>query len=155
MEIGVKKYFTINGIKDNEIVKESNIEKIISVLEKILGNAVYVNISDDTRYYLENESYITYKDYILDESENKNNRMFTCCERKLLSKFFKMKVNDTEIKIVTTKLPCLLCKRTINIIEKRTKFRISVVCGESELSKEMVQEMDSIASNILSISSKK
>ena len=149
MKIGDIKYFTINGIKDKKIAKESNLEKIINVLRELLGNAIYVGVSDETRYYLGDGKFITYKDYTQVKKENKNNRMFTCCEKKLLSEIFNMEINDTEIKLVITKLPCPLCKRAIDVIKKENEFIVSVECGESELPEESIREMDVVATNIL------
>ncbi|KJQ61116.1 hypothetical protein [Streptococcus oralis] len=110
------KYITVNGIEPEEIKKESNLSKFIECLKELLGenNVKYVKISDNTQYHMPNGDCILYRQY--DKLGENCNRMFTCCERKLLSKIdSKMKEFTTKKVIIlpVTKYPCELCQRTL------------------------------------------
>lgn len=117
-------YFTINGINDSTPPTGSNLDSIIKCLESILNSNTnqkfeYVPISDNTRYYSADQKYITYKDFKDFNSQDKNkcNRMFTCCEKKLIAKLFNLKPNiNKAIEIITSKPPCALCQRAFNAI---------------------------------------
>ncbi len=122
-----KKYFTINGIEDEGNNIDPNLEKTITIIKKLLKNQttlfdelMYVGISDDTRYYLPSKGNITYKDFKAlkklegDEKLKEYNRMFTCCERKLLAKV----LNSTEqIRLTIVKAPCRFCQREIDTFD--------------------------------------
>lgn len=86
-------YITVNGLNDEDIKatitsigNTSNKQKVVTILVELLGgeNIEYVPITKETKYYLKYGKDITYGQF--EESKSRENRMFTCCERKLISK---------------------------------------------------------------------
>lgn len=132
-------YITVNGCLDSQINKNSNLYKMISVLKALLANSSlsvkYIGISDQTQYHFGNAS-ITYKQFIVEmeklgkKCENKKdlNRMFTCCERKLIAHLDILGVSKVDI--VTTKYPCYMCERTIKAKNKSRGFSIKVISAK-------------------------
>lgn len=138
-------YFTINRINDSTPTTGSNLDSLIKCLESILNSNTnqkfeYVPIPDNTRYYSADQKYITYKDF-KDFKATKNsqdindcNRMFTCCEKKLIAKLFNLKPNiNKTIEIITSKPPCALCQRAFNAIiaDDKCEYVIYPKYGES------------------------
>lgn len=147
-------YMTLNGVRDKDIevngADSSNLQKVVNVLAKLLGgNVEYVSISPDTRYYVNPDLYINYSQYA-DSKENLN-RMFTCCERKLIAKMFSQKfVADEKIELLVTKYPCQICSRTIDFVNQKegAKLKIEIIDPlepESNLSEQDIEEMDKCA----------
>lgn len=133
------KYITVNGIEPEEIKKESNLSKFIECLKELSGekNVKYVKISGNTKYHMPNGNcilYCQYTDYCQHTDSGENyNRMFTCCERKLLSKIdSKMKEITTKVDIIlpVTKYPCKLCQRSLVSVnnDKKIKYKIKIKC---------------------------
>lgn len=124
-------YMTLNGVKDTdiEVNKENgcNLQKVVNILAELLeGDVEYVSISPDTRYYVNPELYINYSQFEnysqFKKSSEDFNRMFTCCERKLIAKMFSPECRDEgEIKLLISKYPCVICSRTIEIVNKEKK----------------------------------
>lgn len=124
-------YMTLNGVKDTdiEVNKEngSNLQKVVNILAELLeGDVEYVSISPDTRYYVNPELYINYSQFEnysqFKKSSEDFNRMFTCCERKLIAKMFSPEcIDEGEIKLLISKYPCVICSRTIEIVNKEKK----------------------------------
>ena len=129
-------YMTLNGVKDTdiEVNKEngSNLQKVVNILAELLeGDVEYVSISPDTRYYVNPELYINYSQFEnysqFKKSSEDFNRMFTCCERKLIAKMFSPEcIDEGEIKLLISKYPCVICSRTIEIVNK-VKKRIEII----------------------------
>ena len=147
-------YMTLNGVSDGNIkvngADSSNLQKVVNVLAELLGGDVeYVSISPDTRYYVNPDLYINYSQYA-DSKENLN-RMFTCCERKLIAKMFSQKfVADEKIELLVTKYPCQICSRTIDFVNQKegAKLKIEIIDPlepESNLSEQDIEEMDKCA----------
>ena len=118
MSFNNKKYISINGLDayEKSQKKYENRKKIISLITDIIENEniKYVEISDETRYYLKesddkatskvNNNFIDYRmyeAYINSNKVNKNNRMFTCCERKLIAEALKENKNENRKKIIS------------------------------------------------------
>ena len=118
MSFNNKKYISINGLDTYEKSqkKYENRKKMISLITDIIENEniKYVEISDETRYYLKesddkatskvNNNFIDYRmyeAYIDSNKVNKNNRMFTCCERKLIAEALKENKNENRKKIIS------------------------------------------------------
>lgn len=156
MTIHHMNYFTVNGINDKPSVG-SNLEHLIDCFKSILkgngdgSNFEYVSISDDTRYYLSDGISITYKDFKDFEHKPANyNRMFTCCERKLIAKILDLAPKGVNnIEIVTSKPPCALCQRAFNIISsnKEYKYNIYPKYGES-WAQLPIEEYDNFANQV-------
>ena len=159
MVVDNRKYITINGVKDESLTdhphKQKNGESGLSHLKvafkELLGkkSTYYVGISDLTRYYTENLEYITYKEFKENKDLNNLNRMFTCCEKKLFAKLSELSPNDKKITLTITRPPCPLCKRAIEALREDNKYELIIKCGESELTKEKLDEMDNVAKKIL------
>ena len=111
MKIGSDNYMTFNGIENTSLQCDSNRNKLINILNKLVSNLTYVPISNDVRYYTEDNEFITYQQFIDEEPKACMNRMFTCCERKLLAKFIELKKDKVELAV--TMSPCEFCKRAI------------------------------------------
>lgn len=150
------KYITVNGIEPKTIKKESSLSKFIECLKELLveNNVEYVKISDNTQYHRPIGKPISYRQY-RDSGENCN-RMFTCCERKLLSKI------DSEMKEITTKeviilpvtkYPCKLCQRTLVSVNNNKEFihKIKIKCPRRTnkgLKRFYITKMDECAKRI-------
>lgn len=111
MKIDKANYITFNGIDENNNKKS---EYIFTILKNLVGNLHYVKISDETRYYTSNNKYITFEQYKSANPKASMNRMFTCCERKLLAKFIELKKDKVELAV--TRTPCIFCERAINLL---------------------------------------
>lgn len=147
MTVNKTTYFSINGINDSTPTAGSNLDSVIKCLESILNSNTnqkfeYVPIPDNTRYYSADQKYITYKDFkdfkdtknSQDKNLNDCNRMFTCCEKKLIAKLFNLNLDINEaIEIITSKPPCALCQRAFNAIiaDDKCKYVIYPKYGEA------------------------
>ena len=147
-----KRYISINGVKDDEIDPNSNKAATIEVLKNLLAEESeiieYVSISDDTKYYFKESNccYISYKEFKLEKLHKKYNRMFSCCERKLLSKIRENSTgNNLRAELLITKKPCQICKREIDI-DGRIEIKSSST--EDSLSEEKLRKMDICAKKI-------
>lgn len=111
MKIGSDNYMTFNGIENPSLQCEYKRNKIINILNKLVSNLTYVPISNDVRYYTEDNEFITYQQFIDKKPKADMNRMFTCCERKLLAKFIEF--GKDKVELAVTMSPCEFCKRAI------------------------------------------
>lgn len=150
-------YMTLNGVKDENIkvngADSSNLQKVVNILAELLDEDVeYVSITPDTRYYVNPDLYINYSQYS-DSNENLN-RMFTCCERKLIAKMFTLELGDDEgIELFVTKYPCQICSRVIDFVNNKedAKLKIEIIdplVPESNLTEQDIEEMDKCAEMI-------
>ncbi len=157
MTIHNTNYFTVNGLNDTPS-PGSNLEHFIDCLKSILkgngngSNFEYVSISDDTRYYLSKGISITYRNF--KKSTNKPtdyNRMFTCCERKLIAKILDLAPKGVKnIDIVTSKPPCAICQKAFNSImsNRKCKYNICPKFGES-WAQLPIEEYDKFANQLV------
>lgn len=149
IEFNGKKYITVNGV-DLKRGKDKILKEFKGVLESRFNSKdiEIVNISDDVRYYFNGQQeYINYVSFLDYDADNKYNRMFTCCERKLFAKIREVEGTELDnikspetIKLATTKYPCEMCEREIKLCKK-----ISVSCLEVKL----IEKYDKIAKEIL------
>lgn len=159
MKIGSDNYMTFNGIENTSLQCDSNRNKLINILNKLVSNLTYVPISNDVRYYTEDNEFITYQQFIDEEPKACMNRMFTCCERKLLAKFIELEKNMVELAV--TRTPCIFCERTINLLnhcseEDRIKIKTTKSnTVESGFDPLRVIEYDNFAKEILAKIEKK
>ena len=137
------------------LMKKNNYKSgcIFNILKNLVGNLHYVKISDETRYYTSNNKYITFEQYKSANPKASMNRMFTCCERKLLEKFIELEKDKVELAV--TRTPCILCERAINLlnhcsVEDRIKIKTSKSNKvENDLDPLKVIEYDDFAKEIL------
>ena len=152
------KYITINGLNDEAIKatittnkNTSNKQKVVSILVELLGdeNIEYVSIAKKTKYYLKYGKDITYEQF--KKSNIRENRMFTCCERKLISKIGSIGLGKIKtVKMPVTKYPCELCSRAIRITNRKKtgNFKIEIKSPKKDnrgLSKQDINKMDECA----------
>lgn len=148
------KYITVNGIEPKEIKKESNLSIFIECLKELLGekNVEYVKISNNTKYHMPNGDCISYFQYT--QSGENCNRMFTCCERKLLSKIDSEGQSTTKKDLIlpVTKYPCELCQRSIISLNNDKKFifkiKIKSPPETTDKLKYFISDMDLLAKSI-------
>lgn len=137
--VGKKKYFSINGLDSN---KHNRIREVIS---EFLKEHHAVVIPDGVRFYLDDEKeFITYKQFKEKSVDKKENRMFTCCERKL---FAQMRIENrlnNNVKIIVTSQPCEYCSREINFIQENYNKLLDVIYPREEY----VSRHDQIAREI-------
>ena len=151
MKIDNTNYMTFNGIDKNNNNNKSGY--IFDILKKLVENLCYVEISDETRYYTSNNKYITLEQYKSANPKASMNRMFTCCERKLLAKFIELKKDKVELAV--TRTPCIFCERAINLlnhcsVEDRIKIKTSKSNKvENDFDPLKVIEYDDFAKEIL------
>lgn len=111
MKVEQKIYMTFNGIEKSSLQCNSNRNELIKIFKTLVSNLNYVIISNDVRYYTEDNEFITYQQFMAEEPEASMNRMFTCCERKLLAKFIEF--GKDKVELAVTMSPCEFCKRAI------------------------------------------
>ena len=135
--VGKRKYFSINGLDGQKF------NRIREVISGFLEGYRAVEISDGVRYYLDDEKeYITYKQS--KEKRVKENRMFTCCERKLFAQMrIESKLNN-DVEIIVTSHPCEYCLREINFINENYNKILNVIYPREEY----VSRHDQIAREI-------
>lgn len=152
-----EKYFSINGLDNDNEKPSSNKCKTIAILEDLLKKETkystieYVRILDGTRYYFNKQSncYISYKEFKDKVSDKKYNRMFTCCERKLIAKI-REKTDEEQFEVVLniTKQPCELCKREIELVNAESRNpNIEINKDEKEFEVK-IEDMDAYARDI-------
>ena len=153
MKIDNANYMTFNGIEKPSLQCDPKRNKIINILNKLVSTLTYVPISNDVRYYTEDNEFITYQQFIDEEPKAKMNRMFTCCERKLLAKFIKLKKDMVELAVTIP--PCVFCERAINLLnhcseEDRIKIKTTKSnTVEGGMNPLKVIECDNFAKEIL------
>lgn len=148
--VNESKYYSINGLDGDDY------DSIHRIFEKLrCQNYRSVFISNGVRYFLPDEiEYITYKQFFENKTPSKENRMFTCCERKLFAEIRRQKNIDHDIKIVVSSPPCVYCSREIRNIEKNYKNKIEKVYqknGDLEKespNKQIVLQQDKVAEKI-------
>lgn len=148
--IGESEYYTINGLDEE---KFTELKRVFNQL--FIKNEKYVSVSDGVRYFLPDKiEFITYKQFVNDEHQYQENRMFTCCERKLFAEIRRQKKFDNDIQIIVTNQPCVYCLREIQNIEKNyNKTRIITNPEDANNNKttpenEIVARHDQIAEEI-------
>lgn len=154
-------YITVNGLNDEDIKatitsigNTSNKQKVVTILVELLGgeNIEYVPITKETKYYLKYGKDITYGQF--EESKSRENRMFTCCERKLISKIDSIGLEKKiTVKLPVTKYPCELCSRAIKITNRKKtgNFKIKIKSPKKDnrgLNKQDINKMDECAKMI-------
>lgn len=134
------------------------------VLRKILGPAYkVVDLNSDVRYYYTKRSYITYGNYsdckndkyFLDKNKVENvNKMFSCCERKLLTKLYGKKCNGYTIYV--KKKVCGMCQKAIKHFDEVQNCKGKIMYPENSTSdrcrKSSDEELNEIAIKIKEIS---
>lgn len=138
-----KKYYSINGIDDND-----QFNRIHEVFKQLLGSEYEgVKIFDGVRYYLnDKKEFITYKHFKKERIDKKENRMFTCCERKLFAKMRKEKKFEP-VKLIVTSRPCEYCSREIHYIQINYNKILNLIYPQSE----HIFQHDKIANKIWDI----
>ena len=123
-----EKYYSINGIDDTE--KFNSIHKVFEQL--LQPEYEGVKIFDGVRYYLDDKKeFITYKHFKQEGIDKKENRMFTCCERKLFAKMRKKKKFKLA-KLIVTSPPCEYCSREIHYIQKNYNKILKLIYPQPE-----------------------
>lgn len=173
------KYIAINGLDTKQKSR-----KIIDIINELSTpeKYEYVKIPLETKYFLNKhtslspklKNNITYGEFnkykahlrkkdIPPKEINVNNRMFTCCERKLISYIINIiettgvnKGNIPALKLTITMKPCSLCKRTINIISQENKFNLTMIHSDksSDLPNNQIKKYDDFAIEIIEYDNK-
>lgn len=113
MHCNARKYAALSGSKNSNI--------LLIDLERILGpEYTVVDLNPDVRYYHTKDAYITYNQYCkwrdevkFDESRLEEvKRMFSCCERKLLTELYGRE--NYRYTIYVKKKVCNMCNRALN-----------------------------------------
>lgn len=153
MKVEQKIYMTFNGIENTILQCNSNRNKLINILNELVSNLTYVPISNDVRYYTEDNEFITYQQFFDEKPKADMNRMFTCCERKLLAKFIELKKDKVELAV--TRTPCEFCKRAIkslnnDIEDNKIKIKTAKLQELENVPEDLdIDKYDNFAKNIL------
>lgn len=153
MKIGSDNYMTFNGIENPSLQCDYKRNKIINILNKLVSNLTYVPISNDVRYYTEDNEFITYQQFIDEEPKADMNRMFTCCERKLLAKFIEF--GKDKVELAVTRSPCEFCKRAIkslnnDVEDDKIKIKTAKLQELENVPEDLdIDKYDNFAKNIL------
>ena len=145
MEIDKKIYITVNGIEGNGL----KLQTLKDLFAKLVRNSEYVSITDETRYFTGKNNIITYKQFKEAKPEKRKNRMFTCCERKLIAK--SIMINRGKVELTVTRSPCIFCQRelnSVNLCNRNIKVR-SVDSNENQIDEKLIKDFDDYAEEIL------
>lgn len=148
MKIGEDIYITVNGI-EGKPVKGSNLQTLQNIFSQLVPNSKYVSITDETRYFTGKNNIITYKQFSDAKPEKSKNRMFTCCERKLIAKY--LEIDGGKVELTVTRSPCIFCQRelnSVNLCKERIEVR-SVDSSESNIDEKLIKDFDDYAEEIL------
>lgn len=148
MKIGEDIYITVNGI-EGKPVKGSNLQTLQNIFSQFVPNSKYVSITDETRYFTGKNNIITYKQFSDEKPEKSKNRMFTCCERKLIAKY--LEIDGGKVELTVTRSPCIFCQRelnSVNLCKERIEVR-SVDSSESNIDEKLIKDFDDYAEEIL------
>ena len=128
--------------------RKERYKRHVSLLKNILGGSWTVVDSDDgVKYYYGRGRQITAKEYINHQfptDKTPGNRMFSCCERKLSTKFRRGCEHVFYIKYE----PCKLCRRMIKEENKNRAYIIqNVFCAEGlrDISSDDLKKYDASA----------
>ncbi len=95
-----------------------------------------IKISPYVRYYYTSSRYITYEDFI--DWRNRYScddsylRMFSCCERKLLTVCYESnKCKNQDCLIYVTLTPCQMCVRAINKVDEELGLKVKIRCSKA------------------------
>lgn len=155
LTIGNKNFFTFNGVNDNKLDSNSYIMKAIEIIKDLVqdDSYQYMSVNNDCRYYIKKRKYITYhcfKNFGSIQKKTYYNRMFTCCERKLLvSVHNSEEQNVNNPQLFVTKCPCKLCERAIKANKVvRTCCLEKTEARNIRFIRKRIKQMDKIARNI-------
>ena len=178
-----EKFIAINGLDTDSINTDNKYEKIIRIIQELAKPAEFksIQITDEVKYYLDptieieytrnNITYKMFKNYkknynnqanvnhkkISDENKdnifNDKNRMFTCCERKLIDNLIEESTENEypNIELIITMEPCPLYNRTIEFLKRENKLELKIRHSEknSNLPIDIIKEYDDFAIEIL------
>lgn len=178
-----EKFIAINGLDADSINTDNKHDKIIRIIQELSKPTEFksIQITDEVKYYLDptieseytrnNITYKMFKNYkknynnqgnvnhkkISDENKdnifNDKNRMFTCCERKLIDNIIEENTENEypNIELIVTMEPCPLCIRTIEFVKRENKLELKIRHSEktSKLSIDIIEEYDDFAIEIL------
>lgn len=148
MKIGEDIYITVNGI-EGKPVKGSNLQTLQCIFSQLVPYSKYVSITDETRYFTGKNNIITYKQFSDAKPEKSKNRMFTCCERKLIAKY--LEIDGGKVELTVTRSPCIFCQRelnSVNLCKESIEVR-SVDSSESNIDEKLIKDFDDYAEEIL------
>lgn len=148
MKIGEDIYITVNGI-EGKPVKGSNLQTLQNIFSQLVPNSKYVSITDETRYFTGKNNIITFKQFSDAKPEKSKNRMFTCCERKLIAKY--LEIDGGKVELTVTRSPCIFCQRelnSVNLCKESIEVR-SVDSSESNIDEKLIKDFDDYAEEIL------
>lgn len=148
MKIGEDIYITVNGI-EGKPVKGSNLQTLQNIFSQLVPKSKYVSITDETRYFTGKNNIITYKQFSDAKPEKSKNRMFTCCERKLIAKY--LEIDGGKVELTVTRSPCIFCQRelnSVNLCKESIEVR-SVDSSESNIDEKLIKDFDDYAEEIL------
>lgn len=178
-----EKFIAINGLDTDSVNTDNKYEKIIRIIQELAKPAEFksIQITDEVKYYLDptieikytrnNITYKMFKNYkknynnqgnvnhkkISDENKdnifNDKNRMFTCCERKLIDNIIEESTENEypNIELIITMEPCPLCIRTIEYLKRENKHELKIHHSQkkSKLSIDTIKKYDDFAIEIL------
>lgn len=111
MKLDGNSYASLSGISTKHIYPD-----VLANLKKFFYDVI-ISV-DNTKYYYDKTKYISYEDYVKFPALNNtnNNRMFSCCERKILAYLEDNNLNiDPKTKIYVRFNPCYMCDRALSI----------------------------------------
>lgn len=146
MNYDKKSYFSLSGIDKSPV----NVAFNIFFEKNYFNKYKKIDLTENTRYYFNySNEYIKYKNYKGSIYQKKcNNRMFSCCEQKLI--YHTINLTESQLCIFVKYSPCLLCNRIISNVESFEKKMVRIGYGEERdgLSLSSITEYDDIAQKL-------
>ena len=98
------------------------------------------------RYYINTKNYITnaeYRIWVKKSSQKENNRMFSCCERRLLTVLYNETYRCPFVRLFVRFEPCELCLRALRASEIPQVLVLYV--QDYTINRRLLKEMDDTA----------
>lgn len=145
MSINEKEYVSLSGTFDISSKYPDVFKELKAYFSDIIISPQY------TQYYYDKTSYISYEDYLQSPYSNEsgeNNRMFSCCERKILIYLKNNKITPSKRPRIYVKYnPCYMCERALNAVSFDAEIMYYQKITDKE---ENINKYDLIAGNIAS-----
>jgi hypothetical protein len=152
MNYNGERYFSLSGSEETEGRLNKKYKTIFDSLQEARFKKIQLNY--DTRYYYKAKYFILYEDYqnYIKNGGNKDDgmdRLFSCCERKLLTYLYKQPKTSSFQMYIKFK-PCKMCERALNDYEDKyvSGNAIHVALNSKPAGKFTISNFDKLANKI-------
>ena len=148
MHCSLGRFVAISG--NDSTTKQQKIEELLS------KNYFNVSMNDNVRFYYDEKQFITYADYKewlrvnkvnIEMLDGCVNRMFSCCERKLLTKICGS--CNTKFEIYVKKKPCVFCEDALDAMNNNSYSNVYYIKNEKgNMKKRVIKYLKTLGKQI-------